>query len=72
MCGSAQRRVAIKEFEKKLTPQEAAKILGLKDSTLARWRTQNDTRLPWYKIGNRVFYLEKDLFEYIKAARQAC
>jgi hypothetical protein len=47
----------------------AAKILGVKPSTMTMWRFQK--RGPAYvKIGRRVYYFDSDLQEYILAQRR--
>jgi predicted DNA-binding transcriptional regulator AlpA len=49
-----------------LPPRDAAKILGVSTSWLAKARLSGDG--PKYvKIGRSVRYLESDLHEYIKA-----
>jgi len=57
--------LTLEDIERKMTPKVAAKKLGLSPSTLAAWRSQGNKGLPYHKIGNKVFYLEKDVLAFI-------
>lgn len=47
-------------------PKGAAEILGLKEGTLAVWRSKNWNRGPRYKkVGRKVRYRKTDLYEYM-------
>ena len=49
-----------------LTPAEAAKILGLKPSTLCYWRSRGGPGLPYVKSGRLVRYRPEDIEEFIR------
>lgn len=49
---------------------DAASILGLKVSTLRRWRWAGFPSLPYHKIGNAVRYDPDDLFAFVEAGRR--
>ncbi len=48
----------------------AASTLGLKVTTLRRWRWAGFPHLPFHKIGNAVRYNREDLSDFIKAGRR--
>ncbi len=48
-----------------LTPDEVAKILGVRVQTLAVWRMTKCYPLKHCKIGNRVRYRRADVERYI-------
>ena len=48
----------------------AAATLGLKVSTLSRWRWAGFPALPFHKIGNAVRYNPDDLADFVKAGRR--
>ena len=48
-----------------LTEQATGEILGLKPSTLQRWRSENYTELPYIKIRHLVRYRLSDLLEFL-------
>lgn len=62
--------ITLDDLERKLTPKAAAQLLGLSTSTLAAWRSQG-RGIPYYKIGNRVFYLERDVLAFLTKMRNA-
>jgi excisionase family DNA binding protein len=47
-----------------LKPVEAAEYLGLKPTTLAKWRVTKEQDLNYVKRGNRVLYRETDLEDF--------
>jgi predicted site-specific integrase-resolvase len=51
---------------RRLTPEQAAEIVGVEPSTLANWRSNKRHILPYYKPGKRVYYWEKDIQEFIE------
>ena len=60
-----QKVKALRE-SKLLTTEEAAKMLGVKSTTLTVWRCSGKYNLPYIKIGKRnVMYLERDIEEFI-------
>ncbi|WP_411845694.1 helix-turn-helix domain-containing protein [Roseibacillus persicicus] len=48
-----------------LTREEAAKLLGLKSATLAKWAHTHRCRLKMIKLGSRVRYRVSDVEEFI-------
>jgi predicted DNA-binding transcriptional regulator AlpA len=57
-------------MNEKLNTTEAASYLGLKPGTLQIWRCLKRSPAPAYiKMGDRVFYLKKDLDDYIESQR---
>lgn len=44
-----------------LRPQEAANLLGVAVTTLAKWRCTREQELAYIKRGNRVLYKEEDV-----------
>ena len=48
----------------------AASTLGLKVSTLRRWRWAGFPYLPFFKIGNAVRYNPDDLADFVEAGRR--
>lgn len=62
--------LTLEDIERKMTPKVAAKKLGLSPSTLAAWRSRGNKGLPYHKIGNKVFYLEKDVLAFIGKNRR--
>lgn len=63
----------VNEMDKLLTPKEAAKILNVSLSTLAKWRqsasefSPDDTPLKYVKMGKSVRYREVDLEKFINS-----
>ena len=53
-----------------ISPEEAAKILGLPTSTLALDRSRKHLQIPYYRLGRRVKYSVKELVNWL--ARQQC
>jgi len=49
-----------------ITPEEAARLLGVKPSTLAAWRTLGRYHLPYVKIGAKVRYRPEDIDAFIE------
>ena len=49
-----------------LSASETAKILGLKESTLAQFRWRGDKRLPWVKMGKSIRYKLADIEAFIE------
>lgn len=53
-----------------LTPKQAAKYLGIAETTLACWRNRKHPNLVYYKVGEKsVRYRMEDLNEFLSAAR---
>lgn len=52
-----------------MTPNSAARYLGLQRCTLDRWRCTGSP-LPFYKIGGRIFYRRADLDAYIEGCKR--
>lgn len=58
------------EMNEKLDTTEAAEYLRLKPGTLQIWRCLKRSPAPAYiKMGNRIYYLKKDLDAYIESQR---
>ena len=58
------------EMNEKYATADAALYLGLKPGTLQIWRCLKRTPAPAYiKMGNRIYYLKKDLDAYIESQR---
>ena len=51
--------------EKLLTRKEAAKFLGVKEITLATWKSVNRYNLPVVKVGRLAKYRYSDLLKFI-------
>jgi excisionase family DNA binding protein len=49
-----------------LTDAEAAKILHVSAGTLSVWRSTGRYRLPFVKIGRKVFYKRSDIDAWIE------
>lgn len=54
-----------------LTRGETARILGLKEGTLAVWASRGDYRLPFVRLGRAVRYRRCDVEEFIERNRFA-
>ena len=52
--------------DKLLTPKQAAEYLGIKENTLAVWRSTKRYNLPFIKIGRSIRYRLSDLENFIK------
>lgn len=52
-----------------LTREEAARYLGVSPGTLAVWASTKRYRLPYYKIGAKVFYDRRDLDQFLASCR---
>jgi len=48
-----------------LTPERAAKRLGVSERSLAKWRSTGENNLPFVKIGRCCRYKPSDLDAYI-------
>lgn len=51
---------------RRLTRREAAEFLGVKEAALHAWASNGRYRLPYIKIGNKVFYWESDLLAFLE------
>jgi hypothetical protein len=49
-----------------LTRREAASFLGVKEITLAYWKSTNRYKLPVVKVGGLAKYRYRDLLEFIE------
>ena len=52
-----------------LTPDEVAKVLGVKPETLATWRYTKRYNLPYIKSGRLVRYKQDDVQSFILSRR---
>lgn len=50
-----------------LTPEQAARFLGVTVNTLACWRTTKRYPLDWVRVGSRVRYRQSELDRFIAA-----
>ena len=57
---------AHKDYERLLTRKEAAELLGVKEMTLAIWKTNNRYNLPVVKVGRLAKYRYSDLIAFIE------
>jgi hypothetical protein len=55
---------------KMFSDPETTKILHLQPGTLAKWRDRGKPALPFVRVGARIFYLEKDLEEFLLKTRR--
>lgn len=55
----------------KADSKEAAQILGVEPETLSQWRylRKFEDRLPYFKVGRKVFYLKTDLYSFLATCR---
>lgn len=53
----------------RLNTEQAAQYLGISKATLETWRSTKTIRVPFYRVGDRVFYTRVDLNEFLKRAR---
>lgn len=54
-----------KDDAKLLSPDEAAKILGISKPTLSNWRSTKRYEIPFVKIGQLVKYRQCDIMRFI-------
>lgn len=54
-------------FPDRYTAKEAAEILGIREETLAVWRSTKRYPLSYVKIGRKVFYRGQDLKNFIES-----
>lgn len=52
-----------------LTPENAARVLGIPKQTLAAWRCTKRVRLPYVKVGRHIRYRLADLMAFIESQR---
>ena len=57
---------SIKPKPKRLNTEQAAEFIGVSAGTLPVWRCNGRYRLPYVKVGRKVFYLEDDLIEWLE------
>lgn len=53
-------------YNRLLTTKEAAAFLGVKEITLAVWKSTNRYSIPCIKVGRLVKYRYSDLLEFIE------
>jgi hypothetical protein len=53
-----------------LEPKETAAILGKSEQTLAWWRCSKRYDLPFFKVGGRVLYDQRDVFDFLESCRK--
>lgn len=47
------------------TPEEAAQLIKIAESTLQKWRSTGENNIPFVKIGRSVRYKVSDLKAYV-------
>ena len=52
-----------------LTEEQTAEILGVRPSTLQRWRSQNWTELPYIKIRYLIRYRLSDVLDFLERSQ---
>jgi hypothetical protein len=52
-------------FSDRITPQQVSEVLGVNHGTLSVWRCTHRYRLPYIKIGRKVFYSGEDIKKFI-------
>jgi len=57
-------------YQDKMNNSEAAAFLGISSTTLNIWRSKKTINIPYYKIGNRVYYTRTDLLTFVSGQRQ--
>ena len=57
--------VTMAGFDELLTTEEAARLMGIKKSTLDRWRQTGMSGLRYRKIGRLVRYTKRDLIDFL-------
>ena len=63
--------IPIEEWKSRLhDTRAAAKYLGLAPQTLIRWRCQKSDAITFRKLGSRVFYLGRDLIEFVERGKR--
>ena len=51
---------------KLLAPLDAASVLGVREQTLAVWRSTGRYGLPFVRVGRRIKYREQDIENWLK------
>lgn len=49
----------------RMSPREAAPYIGVTEGTLAVWRSTRRYPIPYYRIGNKIFYSKRDLDAFL-------
>jgi hypothetical protein len=55
-----------------IEPEEAAKLLRVKQGTLAVWRSTKRYKLPYYKSGRWVLYRRSECLAFLQNRRVSC
>ena len=53
------------EPEQLMNPTQAAELLGVKEGTLAVWRSTGRYQIPYIKVGRKVKYWLSDLNNFL-------
>ncbi|EXJ14592.1 helix-turn-helix domain-containing protein [Imhoffiella purpurea] len=56
--------------QQRLTRAQAAEYLGIPEHTLANWVTTKRKRVPYLKVGRRVYYAVADLDRFLEECRR--
>ena len=63
--GMKTKQPIFESAEDRLTPHEAAELLGVKSQTLALWRCTGRHDLPFTRCGSRIFYSRAAIDEWL-------
>ncbi len=53
----------------RLDAKQAAELIGVTSSTLAVWRCTGKEKIPYYKIGKKVFYKTEHILAWIETKK---
>lgn len=55
------------EQKKLMSPKELSEYLGVKESSLAVWRTNKTYPLPYIKVGGRIRYMKESVDKWLES-----
>lgn len=67
--GNGSSHTADEEPDHLISTGTAAARLHLKPQTLAKWRSAGTKELPFFRLGNRIWYDERDVEAYRQSTR---
>lgn len=53
----------------RIDAKQAAELIGVSSATLATWRCTKKEQIPYYKIGNKVFYKTEHILAWIETKK---
>ncbi len=56
------------ETDRLLSTEKAAELLSIPASTLSKWRSTGQVRIPFVKIGRQIKYRTTDLRRFIESS----